>query len=289
MSETKLLDYNDTSIVSQSMLKVFIDSPENYRNRYVLRITPQDKQTDAMLLGSMVHCLFLEKENFSMDFHVIQLPDRRGNAWKAEVETAFEYGKVPVLEKDYKTALAMSDKLESNPYVQQIFEDHAELNWNGATVVEQELFWDGPHFKKKGRPDMILTRNLNGERFATILELKTTASPNLDEFKRAYYSNGYHIQAAWYEEGLKANAGEDVQVDHKVIAIRNKEPFDVAVYRIIPSPDRGEDIGMIDLGKRAIAKYETLLAESLKTDDWTLNSLQGGKEGDFILPERWML
>lgn len=63
------------------------------------------------------------------------------------------------------------------------------------------------------------------------LDIKTTQSAHHDDFARSVVKYGYHLQAAHYREGYRAQHGRDI--DHYVIiAVETTEPYGCAVYEL---------------------------------------------------------
>jgi hypothetical protein len=68
--ETNAEYHADLTHVSNSMLKVFAESPQKYYRMFVVQTMPKPEQTPSLLLGSVVHCLFLEPEKFGVEYAV---------------------------------------------------------------------------------------------------------------------------------------------------------------------------------------------------------------------------
>ena len=80
--ETNAEYHADLSHVSNSMLKVFAESPQKYYQMFVAKTMPKPEQTPSLLLGSVVHCLFLEPEKFGAEYAVAPAVDRRTKVGK---------------------------------------------------------------------------------------------------------------------------------------------------------------------------------------------------------------
>lgn len=272
--------YSNYDFVSQSMLKVFHKSPEEYFRRFVLkpndpRFMCEKESTDSMILGRLVHSIYLEQGPLENEFHIVDLPDRRSNAWKAEKANAEEWGKTPVLKSVVETAQNMADSARSNPHVRRFFET---LSDDCSELREQEIYWQGEFLPKKAKLDQIISWNENGVKRIVVVELKTTSDPTVAEFTRQYRNMLYHVQAAWYEDGLKSLLKADsYRFEHVVVAVRNSEPHDAALYPVNPA--------FVEIGQKWIAAYEPRLAWCYNNGDWTLNGVQ---EQNTLTPEKWM-
>jgi hypothetical protein len=97
---------------------------------------------------------------------------------------------------------------------------------------------------KKCRPDYVK----NG----ALIDLKTTIDASLDGFARQMGNFGYHIQAAYYVDVYNESTGSSIN-EFFFVAVENKSPFAVAVYRL--SPDQ------IESGRVAYRKALAKLAD----------------------------
>ncbi len=264
--------------VSQSMLKVFLRSPEEYYRRFIL--TSDDPQfiaerepTDAMNIGSIAHTLFLESGSVDDEFLVVDLLDRRGSAWKQAKLDALESGRIPILKSTISIAESIVNSARSNQHVRSFFDSLPDCE----ILVEQEIFWQGEFLPKKAKLDKIIVDKI--ARKVLIVELKTTINPARDEFVRQYWNMGYHIQAAWYSEAIASILGSKKKFtfEHVVVAVRNTEPYDAAFYHV------SEDF--VELGRKKIQVTEPRLAQCYSTANWTINSVQGT---EILTPDIWM-
>lgn len=271
--------YSNYNYVSQSMLKVFLESPELYYRRFILPADHVDHiaakpPTDAMILGSLTHAVLLEQDALA-DVHVIDATTRSTNLWKAEAANAAEWGKTPVLKSTFDVATKIAESARSNKHVKAFLESIPD---DAVEERELEFFWQGQYLPKKAKLDQLFLWAKNGVGHCAIVELKTTSDPSADAFLRQYYDMNYHVQAAWYEEAVRVSLEHaSMNFTHHVIAARNKEPYDVAFYNIVP--------GFVSLGQKKIMAFEPLLARSINDGLWTLNEVQDIKE---LHPLHWM-
>ncbi len=182
-----------------------------------------------------------------------------------------------MLKSVVETAQKMADSARSNPHVKRFFET---LPDECSELREQEIYWQGEFLPKKAKLDQIISWNENGTKRIVVVELKTTSDPTVAEFTRQYRNMLYHVQAAWYEEGVKSLLKSDsFQFDHVVIAVRNTEPFDSALYRI--------DRRFVIMGKSWAMLKEAMLAKCYDNKDWTINGVQC-VGSNYLTPEKWM-
>lgn len=147
--------------------------------------------TKAMELGTAAHALVL---GTGPELEVIDAPDRRTKAVKAHVETARADGLLPLLEYEYQQVLAMAEAIKAHPGAGALFDpDHG--------TPERSLFWRSGGIWRRARPDWMHDAP-SGRLIVT--DYKTCASADLDKLSRAMFDLGYHQQAAWYLDGVRA-------------------------------------------------------------------------------------
>lgn len=214
---------------SKGMLEQMLKSPAHYQ----FYLNKQQKQTPALIMGSLIHTLVLEPHLFATEYVFTEaVPDdewvqaiihgcyvfdgscRRGKAWdafklensdkpillKSQHEAAVKWlhdcnGKTAITEEQYEKAIQLCDCVYANPVARSILE-HPDR------VVEQSLFWEDEEtgLLCKCRPDIRI-----GDR---AYDLKTTKSVSPYGFASAVKGYGYHRQAAFYTEGMTAHFGK---------------------------------------------------------------------------------
>lgn len=117
--------------LSFSSLKEFAKSPRHYLD-YILK--PKTPPTDAMKMGSMIHCMLLTPELFNDEFAIAPEINKRTNAGKEEWAqfTAMHADKTVVTNEDYEHARRVTDIVmsnENNKYIIQNCHDF-EQEWS---------------------------------------------------------------------------------------------------------------------------------------------------------------
>lgn len=155
--------------LSVSSFKEFANSPKHFI-RYKMR---EKKQTDAMLKGSVTHCLILEPDEFNERYIVVNKPDRRTKEGKAqwadilaEVEAT---GKEIVPQDMFDTANRVKDFCYKNKSIRWVLDN--------TTTTEQHVKWELGGYKWRGFVDG------NGASFYMDLKGMRDASP-----KKAKYT-----------------------------------------------------------------------------------------------------
>jgi hypothetical protein len=164
------------------------DPPAKY---WHYRNNPQEP-TPALIVGSAAHEWLLEGDKWPLR-HVVLDPDhdsrtKRGREVLAE---ARERGVRPVTAEQFAQIKAMREALERHEYAMAAFQ-------NGR--AETSMFWIDPHTRIwcRCRPDFLPAQ---GRIFA---DYKTTVSCRTDDLKRTIGKYGYHMQASWYGDGIRA-------------------------------------------------------------------------------------
>lgn len=144
-------------------------------------------------IGHAAHTLVLDDGPM---LAVIDAPDWKTKAAREERDAARADGYVPLLPKDYEQVQAMADAIRQHPTAGALFTP-------GTGVSEQSLFWqDGPtRVWRRARPDWIPHRH-DGR--LVVVDYKTCRAADDAALQRAVYEHGYHQQAAWYLDGVKA-------------------------------------------------------------------------------------
>lgn len=188
---TSNLEYHaDRVHLSSSSLKVLLDSPEEYFNKYILGQNDTLEQ-DYFTEGSFVHSLILEPDKVAGEYAIFQGLRKSGKLWE---EFRLANPNKPTLslpqalrcEKLHKAyqALPVATAL--------IKEGHPEHNMT-STILGVPV---------KARADYIaITRRC-------IIDVKTTSMPSdIDLFKQTVEQYKYHLSAALYCQIAQDNYG----------------------------------------------------------------------------------
>jgi hypothetical protein len=145
-------------------------------------------------IGHAAHLLVLGE---GPDLEVIDFPDWKKVAARELRDLAYDEGKVPLLTKEHEQVQAMAEAIRQHPTAGRLFAPD-------AGVAEQSLFWHDPRFKvwRRARPDWMPNRQDNGR--LVVVDYKTCRAADPGALQRAVYEHGYHAQAAWYLDAVKA-------------------------------------------------------------------------------------
>lgn len=204
-------EYHASGAVSKSVLDMIHKSPAYYK--YCME-NPRE-QTEAMLLGSVVHKLVLEPQDFGSEFAVVPECDRRTKDGKAVYKAfcdALQDGVTAVPGDVHRQAQDMAEAVKAHPVAAKLLTDGK---------AEESLFWEQDGIKCACRPDWLRDDGL-------IVDLKTTQDASPESFIRDAYKYRYYVQAWWYHHGANLCG---IQNDNFLfIAVESKPPHTVCVY-----------------------------------------------------------
>jgi exodeoxyribonuclease VIII len=179
--------------LSYSALSAFKESPA----KFIEYKTRQKVTTDAMIFGSMVHCLILEPEDFNNRYFTFDDSEK----------TKEVGGEKPRATKAYKewkavTMAEAGDRVVVDPgdfASAQIIAQNIANNRAAAKVLrlcprhEKPIEWEYKNFKFHGFID--------GDGDEATFDLKICADASPRKFLRTIYEMDYHMQGAMYQCG----------------------------------------------------------------------------------------
>lgn len=252
-----------TDRVNWSTLKYMGVSPRHYLHN----LANPRPQTDALLLGSLTHCMVFEPDQINARYakeprfnRAMNDETARAKGYDGGKQAAAEWlidtvGRQPVAPEMYDTAYHMAQAVLRDPvaarYVTEGWAEH-QIQWTDTLTG----------IDCRGRVD-----HVNG----TLSDLKTTRS--LVSFERDVARFGYHAQLAWYLDGLHA---VHVQTTDQpvLVAVESVAPYDVLVLRF--------DDDDLAVGRRVYRQYLDRLAECRSTGEWP--GIGGGQVRRVVLP-----
>ena len=246
---TNVRYHADRTCVSKSWIDKAAKSPLHLR--HYLDAPPMEP-TPAMVLGSLTHTRTLEPDKTFLEFAVAPKVDRRTKAGKAEHAEFLEMseGKTVVTEEQFHLASAMARSVKSHPVARGLLT-------NG--IAESSVVW---HDKLSGllckcRPDyMHATDTALG---TTVIDLKTTKDASPRAFAKAIANFRYHVQSAFYLDGVSAATGVDMDA-FLFVAVENEPPHAVAVY--------AADDMMVEIGRDEYRRDLAVIAECQASGQW---------------------
>lgn len=216
--------------------------------------------TANMKLGTAVHSLVLEPEQFDNDIAVMPEYSGRGSTALRDSFKEENEGKTIITADQFVTAKAMAESVKNH--------EEAMLLLDGA-ITESSIYWwyhsmdaeDDTQFRQmhKVRPDAL------GTSHPVCMDLKSCVDATEDGFSKAVMNFGYHVSAAMYLEGLNQcpEALEAMGLfackNFVFICVENTPPYVVGVYGL---SEKDLELGKV-LYRRAAQKYK-----QAKDDNW---------------------
>jgi PDDEXK-like domain of unknown function (DUF3799) len=252
-------DYHAVEALSASGMRHLARSPWHFKNR--VEITP----TRPMLNGTLAHCAILEPGALADRYVVVpeDAPKRPTEAqWNAKKsnessQAAKEWwaawgeeaaGRTVVEAKDYAITQAQLAAVGAEPELRAIL---------ASGQSEVSVFWIDAQtgIYCKARIDWLHT--VSGKRVRA-MDLKSTTDESPRGFGRAAARMKYELQAAHYENGLRA-VGFDVQ-DFVFGVVTSAHPV-LAVPYLLP-------IAFADQGRKKVCELYDLYARCMETNTW---------------------
>lgn len=189
-------DYHGGPGISKSQLDDIAISPAIYQWR---KHAPVDEEkTSALDLGTALHCLLLEPDEFSKRFEVGPEVNRRTTAGKEKEKEFMERckaeGITPITHGDNRKLTLMRESAMAHPIARWMLE--AQGN------AEASIYWNDRDtgVLSRCRPDKIITD------FNWCVDVKSTA--DIIKFQKDFYSYRYHVQDAFYSDGYESHFDE---------------------------------------------------------------------------------
>lgn len=181
----------------------------------------------CLVEGAALHCLVLTPEKFNEEFSVLPALNRRTREGKALYEQILSQGKPVIPATLFGKLEAMGGAILNHP-TSILFKEGAP---------EGSYIWEDPDTKVlcKCRPDYL--------RKMAILDVKTCMDASYEAFQRAIVDHRYHVQGAYFLDGVAAVLKDGVKRNFILIAVEKSPPFAVAVYKL--------DDATIELGRTA--------------------------------------
>lgn len=206
------------------------------------------EQTAAMRLGSAVHAIVLEPEVFAAEF--IQAPnvDRRTKAGKEAYAAFLEEanGKTVLTTQEFETAEQIREAVFANRAARNVLSAEGQR--------ERGVYWNDSATDElcKCKPDMWRDDGI-------VVDLKTTRDAAPEAFAKSAYNFRYHVQAAYYMDGIEQVTGVRPH-GFVFVAVETSAPYLVSVF--------AADEQMVMLGQVQYRKDLDLYAQCKAKDSW---------------------
>lgn len=208
------------------------------------------KVTDAMDLGSAIHCAVLEPEKFEATIAISPKFDRRTKVGKESAE-AFELsaqGKLVIDEAQAEAVRGTVGAIKEHKLASGILRGgEAEYSYY-VTCPETGL-------GMKCRPDY---HNQNA-----LIDLKTCQDASIDGFTKQCINLGYHIQAAYYLDVFNMANGTDLK-EFYFVSVETSAPYAVNTFLM---GEMALGLGR-DQYKKAMKQYAEYLKSPERINDF---------------------
>jgi exodeoxyribonuclease VIII len=204
-----------------------------------------------MAIGTAVHTHVLELDQWdSRDAIAPESIDRRTKMGKAEWEvfTTAATGRTVLSRADAELVMRMGHAVYSHPAA-------AMLLKHLPGKAETTHMWDdaATGLQCKCRPDWLTDDG------SLIIDLKTTEDASPAGFLKSIANWRYHVQAAWYLNGIEQATG--TRPDQFIfVVVEKRAPYACAVY--------AADAEMIQIGNEAAARDLDVLATCKAANAW---------------------
>ena len=244
-------DYHNGEGVSKSNLDDIAKCPAIYQWKKKAPECEEKKQ--ALNMGTALHCLLLEPDEFDKRFIVPESINRRTNTGKDEfkkmVELAAINNQLLITSEERDKLLLMRNSIFAHPTAKKLLEMEG--------YYESSIYWidDETQILCKIRPDKFVMN----EKTSMIIDIKKTN--DIENFGKSIELYRYHVQDAMYCEGYKKQFG----IFPHFVFIAVSETIDCGRYpvRVFVLDDYDKEIGY-QLFRRDLNSY----AECIKNNTW---------------------
>ena len=220
------VEYQALRYVSSHWLIAMLDSPASCWKKY---LAPQREtiSTDALRLGTLVHCLALTPNQLGQEFIVADY-ERRSNAGKARYAMLADTGKIVIRPAELDRARAMVAALRANQEARKLLR-HGKKE---RTIIQP---------RARGLLPFKARLDVHQESKRGVVELKTTR--DLAMIEKAMERYRYPLSAAFYRDIVRGNSVTFVWV-------QSVPPHDVMVVPMSAADlRRGDEMRITALDK----------------------------------------
>jgi hypothetical protein len=199
-------DYQNLQGISSHWLIEMLNGPAACWRKYLDPQRPAEEPTDALRLGTLVHCLALTPKQFDREFAVMNC-ERRTRADRARWERVQAQGAIPIRPAELDQARAIVAALQADPDARKLLRGGKKER----TIIQPRA---RDLLPLKARLD------IHHEAKRQVIELKTTW--NLAAAQATMERYRYPLSAAFYRDLAR---GQSVVF----VFVQTREPYEVAV------------------------------------------------------------
>ena len=202
--------------IHQSDLKAIMQSINHWELKKIV------DPTDAQNVGTMGHTFIHEFGDINDRYMVVPSGDGRLKAVKdlrkQAKEQAESEGKKLITQDEFQMGFQWRESAMANPLLKTMFESDPNDH-------EVSAFW-----KLDNGLKACLRMDYFGEEIGIIIDSKFMLKGSPKDFYRDVWKYGYHMQNAWYVDGMKKITGEDF--NFLFLVIEKSFPWNITLYEL---------------------------------------------------------
>ena len=240
VADMSISDYHAHPSVSKSQLDRLAISPAHYK-------WPPEKQTKATAFGAALHDYVLSPDVFDATYAIKPIGFNGATKAGKELQAGWdEQGLIAVTYADFMAIKHIHEQIMAIPKARHLL-SHGQ--------PEVSHFWTDHDtgVQCRCRPDW------TPDSLPWLLDLKTTTDASPRGFSRSMANYRYHVQAAFYSDGVTATTGQEI-TNFLFLAVEKESPYAVALYELPQSA--------IDLGRALYRRDLQTYADAVMHDDW---------------------
>jgi len=238
--------YRSIQALNWSALKHLSRSPAHY----LARLLDPGVDTASLKRGRAVHVAVLEPERFA-SLYAVWDGRRSGKDWEAFEAAERLAGREVLTAKEYELAKALAIAVRGDPVA---------ARYVTGVRTEQSIGWTyrRPEFEGLAGYEMACKARLDAVSQLGIVDLKTSRDGSPSAFGREVLRLEYHVQAAWYVDGYRAQTGRELPWSW--VVVEATAPHVVQVYQAT------EDV--LELGRERYRELLDLLHACQRDNHW---------------------
>lgn len=199
-------EYQDMPGISSHRLIAMLQSPANCWRKYLDPDRKAEESSNALKLGTLVHCLTLNPHTFDDEFLIADY-DRRSHAGKMRYAQLQQYGLTVIKPEELEKAKAVVAALHAHPEARPLLRQGKKER----TIIEP---------RAAGLLPLKARLDLHNEARRQVVELKTTR--DLNAIRKAFRDYGYLLSAAFYQ---RISQSQSVIF----VFVQTAEPYEVEI------------------------------------------------------------
>jgi hypothetical protein len=233
-------EYFEVDAMSQSAMKVFLESPRLYYLTYIEK-SIESKKTPSLQFGTCIDLALTDREAYEKltvkNSKTTTMENCITSAWKFKIDK-------------------MLYNLHSYKFDDEYFDGATFEQVIANCTTQDKLFYDFDDVKWKAKLDFMSIKS------NCFIDLKSTRATTLEEFIKDFYNFGYHLQAGSYANAMmiKYNLSEYPEAYYIAISTVTGEIF------VIHCTKR-----MLELGIMEITRGNNLYKKYRDNNLWEIN------------------